>query len=107
MANAAFFGGDNAGVTDQANVWQHNINLGGTPPYGWGPKGNALLANDTAAFTCTANKCQINPLFTQLNVKNFALAAGSPAIGYGITISGLTSYDVDVGACYHTMTTCP
>ena len=107
MANAAFFGGDNAGVTDKSNVWSRNINLGGTPPYGWGPKGNAMLANDTAAFTCTGNKCQVNPLLTKPTSGNFALAIGSPAIGYGVTTSGLTSYDVDVGACYHTMTTCP
>jgi len=107
MANAAFFAGDGGGVTDKDNNWSHNINLGGTPPYGWGPDGNAMLSADAAAFTCTANKCAVNPLMTNPAAANFALKAGSPAIGYGVTASGLTGYDVDVGACYHSLTTCP
>jgi parallel beta-helix repeat protein len=107
MANAAFFGGDGGGVVDENNSWRHNINLGGTPPYGWGPSGNVMLGNDTSAFTCKTNKCQVSPRLAKVGTGNFALVAGSPAIGYGLTKSGLTSYEVDAGACYHTLTTCP
>jgi hypothetical protein len=38
---------------------------------------------------------------------NFALSAGSPAIGYGKTQGYLPAQSVDVGACSHALATCP
>jgi hypothetical protein len=44
---------------------------------------------------------------TQPGGTNFALAPGSPAIGYGITKPYLPPSSVDVGACASALTTCP
>jgi hypothetical protein len=106
MANVAFLGGDSAGVTDVGNQWAHNITLGGSPPWGWGPKGNVMLGNDTAAFSCNNNKCEIDPLLVAPTSDNFALKAGSPALGYGIELAGSLPATVDAGGCPRAFATC-
>ena len=75
--------------------------------------------NGNSAWSCTANKCATSPLWvnvgntstgletTQPNGVNFALQSISPAIGYGVTETYLPAQSVDVGACYHTLTSCP
>ena len=106
MANVSFMGGDSAGVTDSGNSWQNNINIGGAPPWGWGPNGNVMLGNDSPAFNCSSNKCEVNPQLSNVNVADFALMASSPAIGYGSIILGLLPMSSDAGACHHSLVRC-
>ena len=106
MANVSFLGGDSAGVTDNGNVWQNNINIGGAPPWGWGPNGNAMFGNDAQAFNCSMNKCEVNPELTDVNAANFGLKAASPAIGSGSVILTLLPASEDAGACQHNLLTC-
>jgi parallel beta-helix repeat protein len=105
MTNVAFSGGDSAGVTDIDNIWSNNISFGGAPPYGWGPHGNEMLGNDT--MSCTSNKCDTNPSLANPAGGNFALKAGSSAIGYAQSRSFPSSRSADAGACHHTLTQCP
>ena len=107
MANVALMGADGAGVTDIGNLWSNNITFGGNPPWGWGPRGNVLLGNDAAAFSCTSNKCNANPLLTNAEAGNFSLQSNSPAIAYGLSERYLSPQSVDAGVCYHTLTQCP
>jgi serralysin len=65
---------------------------------------NALF--DGNVFSCSTNKCVANPLWVNSG-SNFALQAGSPAIGYGQTQSYLSAQSVDVGACDHRLIACP
>jgi parallel beta-helix repeat protein len=112
MANVALFGADEAGITDIGNSWSNNITEGGAPPWGWGPDGNVMLGNDAAAFTCTENLCETDPLFASVQYgvgdfhENFALQPASPAIGEGLPEPYLPVTAVDAGACPHTRKTC-
>ena len=75
--------------------------------------------NGNAAWSCSANKCATDPLWVNVgntsagtwqtppNGANFALRVDSPAIGYGTAQTYLPDSAVDVGACHHTLTTCP
>ncbi len=77
------------------------------------------LANNGDAYSCTSNKCKTSPGWVDVGTTsagtetsppggaNFALAPGSPAIGYGQMQSYLPAQAVDIGACSHTLTTCP
>ena len=106
MANVAFLGGSSAGVTDSGNIWLHNISRGGAPPWGWGPDGNVMLGLDTPVFVCESNKCNVKPLFADLRTKGFAIRSESPAIDYGITLTGKAANSIDVGACPHALLVC-
>ncbi len=78
-----------------------------------------VLMNNGDVYSCTSNKCKTNPGWVDVGTTsagtetsqpsgvNFALAAGSPAIGYGQTQSYLPAQSVDVGACSHTFAACP
>jgi hypothetical protein len=105
MGNVAFFGGNGPGVTDVNNAWSHNISFGGSPPWGWGPRGNAILQHDS--MSCTSNQCNIDPLLANPEHGNFALRAASPAIDYGKSENYLSPQARDAGACYHAATDCP
>jgi parallel beta-helix repeat protein len=109
MLNAAFVGGDWTGGDQTTNIWSKNISFGGTPPWGWGPQGNAMLnANAMNCGTGTnPNKCNVNPLQVNPAAGNFALQSGSPAIGYGSAESYLSSQSLDAGACDHRSSACP
>ncbi len=50
MGNVAFFGGDSAGFKDANNAWSNNISFGGSPPWGWGPRGNAIVGEELDAL---------------------------------------------------------
>ena len=78
-----------------------------------------VLTSNGDAYSCTSNKCKTSPGWVDVGTMsagtetsppggaNFALAPGSPAIGYGQTQGYLPAQAVDVGACSHTFTTCP
>jgi parallel beta-helix repeat protein len=84
---------------------------------GSGCYGEAPMWGDT--FSCSANKCATSPGWVSVGDTsmgsettppvgvNFALQAGSPAIGYGLTKSYLPPSSVDVGACSSVFTSCP
>ena len=107
MTNVAFEGASTPGSV--GNVWSNNVSFGGAPPYGWGPEGNIMLAPDTLNCTTGAdpNQCNVDPNFVSVTGDNYALAPGSPAIGYGETQPYLPASAVDVGACASTLMTCP
>ena len=77
----------------------------------------AMYSPDT--YSSSSNKEATNPLWvnvgntsvgtetTQPVGTNFSLQSDSPAIGYGLTETYLPSQSVDVGACAHTLATCP
>ena len=109
MTNVAFAGGSGAGVTNANNRWSNNISFGGSAPFGWGPKGNVMLGNDTmnCSTGANSNKCNVDPAFTNATAGDFALTAASPAIAYGLAQSYLAPQSLDTGACAHILSVCP
>jgi hypothetical protein len=81
--------------------------------------GLEYTANGSTKVSGGTNICSSNPGFvsvgttsngsetTQPAGTNFALQASSPAIGQGVTKSYLSPQSVDIGACYHSLTSCP
>jgi hypothetical protein len=114
MWNNAFIGSPPSGST-APDTFSNNVStlLDGTSCQG------EVLMNNGDAYSCTTNKCGANPGWVDVGVTsagtettppigaNFALAAGSPAIGYGQTQTYLPAQSIDVGACSHTLATCP
>jgi hypothetical protein len=68
-----------------------------------------MLAPDT--MNCSTgtdpNQCNVNPNFVNITGSDFALQAGSPAIGYGESEPYLPASAIDAGACPSTFTSCP
>jgi len=114
MWNNAFIGSPPSS-TAEPDTFSHNVSdiVGGLSCQG------EVLTNNGDAYSCTTNKCNTNPGWVDVGTTsagtetsppvgvNFALAAGSPAIGYGQTQSYLPTQSVDVGACSHAFATCP
>lgn len=94
--NNPYVGGPCCGDTEGPNSWANNVSYGAANGF-WSPD----------AFPAGSNKASVNPLMVNAGGANFALQSGSPAIGYGQTQSYLSPQSVDVGACYHTLTSCP
>jgi parallel beta-helix repeat protein len=121
--NSATLGAPPTG--DPADTWTHNITeLQGGHNSCWAAFGKDAptgenISYQADSYSCTANKCATNPDWVNVGASspgtetvpptraNFALQPGSPAIGYGLTASYLPWTSVDVGACYHTIRTCP
>jgi serralysin len=94
--NAPFLGAD---PVDASNAWSNNLAFGGAP---------YMVAPD--AFPMPANKTDADPLFVAPASSNFAVSAGSPAIGFGVAVpywQQTTPGGIDVGACPRTAATCP
>jgi hypothetical protein len=82
-------------------------------------QGNDVQAYNGDTYSTSQNKTGTNPLWVNLGAttvgtevtppvgSNFALGAGSPAIGYGVTKTYLPASAVDAGACASALTTCP
>ena len=120
--NSAMAAGNGSGPVD---IFSNNITqLQGGNNSCWGAFGqdaptgeNPMFNADT--YSCILNRCGTNPLWvnagnTSVGTEttppidaNFALQAGSPAIGYGLTEPYLSPQSTDAGACYHTLESCP
>jgi hypothetical protein len=81
-------------------------------------QGEVSMSNGDT-YSCASNKCATSPGWVDVGTTsagtettppagaNFALAADSPAIGSGLIETYLPAQSVDLGACSHTLTTCP
>jgi hypothetical protein len=112
--NNAFIGSPPSS-SDPPDTFANNVSFihGGTSCQG------EVLTNNGDSYPCASNKCNTDPTWVDVGKTssgtettppagaNFALAAGSPAIGYGQTQGYLSPQSVDVGACSHWLSTCP
>ena len=94
--NTPFLGGN---PVDATNSWSNNIAFGNAPN---------MVSPDS--FPTPANKVSTDPQLQNVSGGNFALKSGSPAIGFGAVVpywQQQTAGSVDVGACPHSLTSCP
>src|SRR5262249_10146340 len=110
-----FLGGNGGGGTDNNNVWLNNLSF---VPGSSNGNENAWFNSDIGKYSCTVNKCSTDPLFVALSdvsapaytvysSGNFALQAGSRALGYAQTQPFLSSWTKDAGACDSSLVACP
>jgi parallel beta-helix repeat protein len=83
---------------DSNNTYLNNVLFGGN--------GVQTFNNDTSYFSCTKNKCDMNPQLVDALHANFALQSSSPAIGYAQPEPYLPLNMIDVGACPKDLVVC-
>ena len=107
--NIPLIAGNAGSVVDTNNTYLNNVLYGGVGvgPLTHGSTGVGLYNNDLTYFSCSNNKCNTNPLLVNPGAGNFAVQAGSPAIGYGTAEAYLPSTAVDAGSCSSSLTNCP
>ncbi len=88
------FAGKDAFAAD--NVWSNNIAFGAATD---------LDAPDI--FPAGDNQTLTNPLLVNAPGSDFKLDTASPALGYGMNLSGLPETYFDVGACSSLLSSCP
>ena len=117
----------NSTIADENNTYQNNI-LSVNPANPKMPSHRPCLYDaDVKAFSCSNNKCGVDPSFANVTAgvasqassnqppretsiprnRNFAITTSSPAFDYGQTKTFLPSQLSDAGACSHTLTSCP
>jgi hypothetical protein len=103
---------------EKPDTWSQNITqLQGGRESCWGQVGEDTSWNSDT-YSCSLNKCDTDPNWVNAGTTstgnettppdgaNFALKPSSPAIGYGLRETYLSSQSVDAGACYHTAANC-
>ena len=94
----AIYGGENDGSNGTGNVYENNgVGIAGTGFVEWGAGKfkSAYSAWETAAGNCGAVGCshsvQADPLLSDPAQGDFTLQPGSPAIGAGVHIAGVST----------------
>jgi parallel beta-helix repeat protein len=82
--------------TSNTNSWSNNISYGANNNFG-----------SPDSFPSPANKAGVDPKLVDATGGNFALAPGSPAIGFGQAETYAPVLSADVGACRSALSTCP
>jgi len=117
----------NSTIADANNTYLNNV-FGVNPANPQMSSGRAcLFDSDVTAFSCSNNKCGVDPLFANATAgvaaqtsnnqppggtwvpgnSNFAITASSPALNYIQTEPFLPAQLSDAGACSHTLISCP
>jgi hypothetical protein len=109
LMNIVAFIGGNGGASsnpDRNNAWSNNTSIA-TGSAAADANGNAFFNNDVGKYVCPSNRCNTDPLYVNPAAGNFALQAGSPALGLAQTKSYLPSWVRDAGACDRSFASCP
>jgi hypothetical protein len=97
----AAFGGENDGTNGSGNVYTHNAfgpEAAGFIQWGAGVS-KATYAAFATAYGAATNSVTTDPLLTSAATGDFMLATGSPAIGTGVYIAGVsTANPPNIGA---------
>jgi hypothetical protein len=91
---SALYGAENDGQMGFANVYSNNIiGPAGSGFIGWGAHTSFGTLTAWQSASGAATNSAANPLFVGPTLGNFALQVGSPAIGAGVYIPGVSAVD--------------